>query len=73
MTGTALPDPLAAGREPSGLRLVDVVDRLLDRGVVVHGEIWLTVADVDLAFIGAHLTIVNPDRIDRRPAKPERE
>ena len=56
----------AFGKAPSlsgERRLVDVLDRLLDRGVVIHGELWLTVADVDLVFVGAHLTLANPDTI----------
>ena len=51
-------------------RLVDVVDRLLDRGVVVRGELWLTVAGVDLVFVGADLVLASPDtlRRERLPA-----
>jgi hypothetical protein len=62
-------------REPAstaGPRLVDVLDRLLDRGVVLRGELWLTVADVELVFIGAHLTLATPDRM-RRGACPLQE
>ena len=46
-----------------GIRIVDVIDRLLDRGVVLRGEIWLTVAGVELLFIGADLVIASPDTI----------
>jgi hypothetical protein len=46
-------------------RLVDVIDGLLDVGVVVRGEIWLSVADVDLVFLGADLVLANPDTIRR--------
>jgi hypothetical protein len=45
------------------LRLVDVVDRLLDRGVVVRGDIVLTVAGVELVHIGAQLVIAAPDTL----------
>ena len=31
----------------SDARLVDVVDGLLRHGVVIRGEVWLTVADVE--------------------------
>jgi hypothetical protein len=44
-------------------RLVDVIDSLLDHGVVIRGELWLTVADVDLVFLGLDLVLCNPDRI----------
>ena len=52
------------GDRPDG-SLLELIDRLLDRGVVVRGEIWLTVADVDLLFIGADLVIASPDRMQR--------
>ncbi|MEM9707974.1 MAG: gas vesicle protein [Pseudomonadota bacterium] len=44
-------------------RLVDLVDALLDKGVVIRGEAWITVADVELVFLGLDLVLANPDRI----------
>lgn len=44
-------------------RLVDLVDGLLDCGIVLRGELWLTVADIDLVFLGLDLVLCNPDRI----------
>jgi len=44
-------------------RLVDLVDGLLDYGVVIRAELWLSVADVDLVFLGADLILTNPDRL----------
>ncbi|MFA8442733.1 gas vesicle protein GvpJ [Yoonia sp.] len=46
--------------------LVDIVDGLLRHGVVIRGEIWLTVADVDLVFLGLDLLLASPDKM--RPA-----
>ncbi|MGF1500993.1 MAG: gas vesicle protein [Paracoccaceae bacterium] len=43
--------------------LIEVLDRLLDRGVVLRGEIWLTVADIELVFIGAELVIAGAERM----------
>lgn len=45
--------------------LVDLVDGLLDHGVVLRGELWLSVADVDLVFVGADLVLGNPDLFRR--------
>ncbi|MEM1428655.1 MAG: gas vesicle protein [Pseudomonadota bacterium] len=56
------PDEVLCGADS---RLVDVVDRLLDAGVVVRGELHLTVADVDLVFVGANLVLSTPDRMQR--------
>jgi hypothetical protein len=52
------PEAALASTEPT---LVEVVDRLLDAGVVIRGEVWLTVADVDLVFLGADLLLASPD------------
>lgn len=45
--------------------LVDVLDALLDSGVVIRGELWLSVADVDLVFLGVDVVLANPDTIWR--------
>ena len=49
----------------SETRLVDVLDALLDSGVVIRGEAWLSVADVDLVFLGLDLVLANPDTMRR--------
>lgn len=58
----ATPDDVLMG---SDTRLVDVLDQLLDAGVVLRAEIWLTVADVDLVFLGADLFLANPETTAR--------
>lgn len=47
----------------SQTRLIDVVDGLLRHGVVLRGELWLTVADVDLVFLGLDLLLAAPDKM----------
>jgi hypothetical protein len=45
---------------PGGNRdvaLVDLVDRLISGGVVVSGDIVLSVADVDLVYLGLRLVL----------------
>lgn len=58
----ALPPELLAGDEPGSL--VDLVNRVLDRGVVVGGDVTLSVAGVDLVYLqlGALLTSVSTAR-----------
>jgi hypothetical protein len=54
----------AAVLPPDGqVSLVDLLDRVLARGVVVSGEITLTIAEVDLVHISlrALLSAVRPD------------
>ena len=48
-------------------RLVDLVDGLLDHGVVLHGEVWLTVAGVDLVYLGLSAVLTTADKIKSGP------
>ena len=47
------------------IALVDLVDRLLDGGVVIHGDITLAVADVDLLYVGLRAIIASVDTVER--------
>jgi hypothetical protein len=42
--------------------LVEVIDRVIDKGVVLSGDIVLSVADVDLVHLGLQLFICSEDR-----------
>ena len=59
----ATPEDALMSREG---RLVDLVDGLLDHGVVLHGELWLTVADVDLVYLGISAILTTPDKLCAR-------
>lgn len=54
---------LLTGREH--LTLVDIADRLLDTGVVVDGEATISVADVDLIYLGLNVALTSVDRMKR--------
>ena len=43
--------------------LLDVVDSLLDQGVVLDGEIVLGLADVDLVYLRLSALLVAADRV----------
>lgn len=43
--------------------LVDLVDSLLDKGVVLDGEIVLGLADVDLIYVRLAALVVAADRV----------
>ena len=51
-------------------RLVDLVDGLLDHGVVLHGELWLSVADIDLVYLGLSAILTTPDKIRTEGGAP---
>lgn len=44
--------------------LVDVLDRTLQRGVAVRGEIILSIADVDLVLIDLRALLASVDALD---------
>jgi len=41
------------------IALVDLVDRLLQGGVVISGDITLSVADVDLVYVGLRALVAS--------------
>jgi hypothetical protein len=45
--------------------LLDLVDRLLDTGVVLHGDITLAIADIDLIYVGLRAMVSSVDALER--------
>lgn len=45
--------------------LLDLVDRVLNKGVVVTGDITLAVADVDLVYVGLRLLLASAATLQR--------
>jgi hypothetical protein len=45
--------------------MLELLDRLLDKGVVLHGEVTLSVADVDLVFVGLRVLLTSVDTAQR--------
>lgn len=45
--------------------LVDLVDRVLNKGVVVTGDVTLSVADVDLVYVGLRLLLASAATFER--------
>ncbi len=48
--------------------LVELVDRLLNRGVVLTGELTISVAGVDLIYLGLSVVLSSVDTIRRAGA-----
>jgi gas vesicle structural protein len=51
--------------------LVDLLDRLLDRGVVLSGDIMLSVADVDLVHLSLQVLLSSVERVEQLSAEAE--
>ena len=48
------------------ITLIELVDRLLDKGVVLHGDITLAVADIDLIYVGLRAMIASVSSLEDR-------
>ncbi len=57
-----------ASLESRPVALVDLLDRLLAKGVVVAGEVTLTIADADLVHVSLRALITSVRRENDRPA-----
>ncbi|OGO93631.1 MAG: hypothetical protein A2Y17_00800 [Clostridiales bacterium GWF2_38_85] len=51
--------------EQKEISLLELLDRLLDKGIVIHGDIMLSIADIDLIYVGLRLVIGSIDTIKR--------
>jgi hypothetical protein len=43
--------------ESSDLSLLETLDHVLNRGIVIAGEITISVADIDLIFVGLNVLV----------------
>ena len=53
------------------LVLVDALDHLLDRGVVIAGEAIISIGNVDLLYLGLNIILGNVDAVMRGSKKKE--
>jgi hypothetical protein len=47
------------------LSLLETIDHLLDRGVVIAGEAVISIGDVDLLYLGLNVVLANVDAVMR--------
>lgn len=45
--------------------LLEVLDRVLDKGVVISGDIVISLADVDLIYVGLKVLISSVETMER--------
>jgi gas vesicle structural protein len=50
------------------IRLVELVDRVLDRGVVLRGDVIIGVAGIELVYVELRLLVVAMETLDRARA-----
>ena len=49
--------------------LLELVDRVLNKGVVLTGDITLSVADVDLVYVGLRVLLASVSTLERLEAE----
>jgi hypothetical protein len=57
--------------ESSDLSLLETLDHVLNLGLVISGEITISVADIDLIFVGLNVLLGSTDRIEEVLKKRE--
>jgi gas vesicle structural protein len=66
---STLNDRAGDGGDVDALRrevtLLEILDRVLDKGVVLSGDITLSVADVDLVYVGLRVLLSSVEAAER--------
>lgn len=53
----------AAAARIQEVTLLDLLDRVIDRGVILAGDVTLSVADVDLIYLGLRVLLAPVERL----------
>lgn len=54
--------------------LLDLLDRVIDQGVVLAGDVTISVADVDLVYLGLRVLLAPVERLpELMPRSPDAE
>lgn len=59
--------------ESRDITLLELLDRILDRGVIIAGDVTISVADVDLIFLGLKLMLTSVETAERMRMKEMEE
>jgi gas vesicle structural protein len=58
--------------EDEELSLLETLDHVLDRGLVIAGEVKIAVADIDLVYLGLNVLLGSVETVDRVLGERER-
>ena len=58
------------GDEESEFSLLDILDHVLNAGVVLHGSVVISVAGVDLVYLGVNAVLTSVETALRHINKP---
>ena len=54
-----------AGAEARNVTLLELLDRIIDCGVVLTGDLTISVADVDLITLGLNIVLASAERMEQ--------
>jgi len=60
---------LLAANKNDNVTLVDALDKVLEKGVVINGDIMIRVADVDLVYLGLRLILTSVSKAEELSGK----
>jgi len=58
-------DVASLAEEEKEMTLLELLDRLLDKGIVIYGDVMISIADIDLIYLGLRIVIGSVDAITR--------
>lgn len=61
---------LSLSHERDRVTLVETLDRVLNKGAVIAGDLTISVAGIDLVYVGLNLVVGSVETL-RQPAPPE--
>lgn len=68
-----MPDPTTRRRQPvireREVSLLELLDRILDKGVVIAGDVVISVADIDLVYLGLKLILTSVETMEKQQAR----
>ena len=54
-----------AGSQARDVTLLELLDRLIDCGVILTGDLTISVADVDLITLGLNIVLASAERMEQ--------
>jgi len=63
----------ASAAQAREVTLIDLLDRVIDNGVILAGDITISVADVDLIYLGLRVLLAPVERLPELVSRPAPE
>jgi hypothetical protein len=59
---------VTSAAEAKDVTLLELLDRVIDHGVILSGDITISVADVDLIYLGLRILLTSVERAEKLSA-----